>query len=69
MILYVVHGTIGGFAREDVPVSTIIGVYTDEAVAKKVRSAASCGARIEPVTLDKIHAGHLDFINKFLGGI
>ena len=38
--LYVVHGTRGGFAREDSQQSHVIGVYTDETVATRVARVA-----------------------------
>lgn len=36
--LYVVHGTIGGYAREDALQSSIQGVYDNKVTAKRVAS-------------------------------
>ena len=55
--LYVVHGTRGGFAREDSQQSHVVGVYTDETVATRVARIAS--GRVDTVTLDHVAPGYL----------
>ena len=55
--LYVVHGTRGGFAREDSQQSHVIGVYTDETVATRVARIA--GGQVDTVTLDHVAPGYL----------
>lgn len=36
MKLFVVHRLVGGYAREDSPVSDVVGVFTDKEVARQV---------------------------------
>ena len=36
MKVYAVHRSRGGYAREDAPVSDVIGVFTDKEVARQV---------------------------------
>jgi hypothetical protein len=55
--LYVVHGTRGGFVREDNQQSQVIGVYTDETVAAQVARIA--GGRVDTVALDHVAPGYL----------
>ncbi len=55
--LYVVHGTRGGFAREDSQQSHVEGAYTDPAVAHKV--AAISGGKVAEVVVDRIYPGYV----------
>jgi len=55
-VLYVVHGTIGGYAREDAACSTVYGVYTDAVVAKRVATVA--GGKVDTVELDYVALGY-----------
>ena len=36
MKVFVVHRTVSGYAREDASSSDVVGVYTDQEVARKV---------------------------------
>lgn len=60
MKLYVVHQTIAGYAREDRDCSSVIGTYTDSALADKIARAWS--AQVKEVVLDEIPPGILDFL-------
>lgn len=53
--LYVVHCIRSGYAREDEGHSEVIGVYTDDAVAKNV--ALLMAAEVRPIELDHIYYG------------
>lgn len=56
--LYVVHGTIGGYAREDDARSTVYGVYTDPTAAKKVATVTH--GQVETVELDYVAPGYVN---------
>ncbi len=53
--LYVVASTIGGYAREDASEASITGIFTDEALAKKVAMASH--SKVFPVPLNQIPPG------------
>ena len=53
--VYVVTYSIGKNDRV-----TIAGVYTDEAVAKKVRMVVGFNATMTPIKLNHIHPGYLE---------
>ena len=61
-ILYVVHNTTSGYAREDSAMSSVAGVYTDADVADKVRKAVGSGATVTQVELNKVHPGYVNFL-------
>ncbi|MBI6883137.1 hypothetical protein [Pseudomonas putida] len=61
--LYIVAGTIGGFAREDAAVPSVAGAFTDEQVAKKVASVTH--GQVIPVELDVIKPGILESLKAF----
>ncbi len=63
MQLHIVHKTVSGYAREDAPQSSVIGVYTDSAIAEKVRLVSQ--AEIEVVELNHIAPGILQSIEAF----
>lgn len=50
--LFVVAKTVGGFAREDAPQASVIGVFTCQATADRV--ALLTQARCFPVDLDHV---------------
>ena len=56
MILYVVHNTVGGYAREDAARSIIDGAYTDADTARKI--SLITGGTVEPVEVDYIPLGY-----------
>jgi hypothetical protein len=58
-MLHIVHKTVGGFTREDRDDSHIVGVYTDEDVAKKVAIASH--AQVASIELDHIPPGYRSF--------
>lgn len=64
MKVYVVHGTMGGFCREDPDVATLYGVYTDSDVAEKIRKVC-IGAKVTPIELDEIKPGHRQALEAF----
>lgn len=55
MKLYVVHRTRSGYAREDDPVSDVVGVYIDKEIARKV--ALLSYGRYDEVYLDDVPPG------------
>lgn len=55
--IFVVATTQGGYAREDAPVATVVGVYTDAEIARKVSIAYGFGATVTPVILDHVSTG------------
>ena len=59
MTIFVVHNTIGGYAREDAEQSNIVGVFTDETMAKTL--ARILGANCTEVTLNEVPKGYLSF--------
>lgn len=54
--LYLVAGTIGGYAREDADEPTVYGVYSDPEVARKVKLCCSA-TRVFEFTPDEISPG------------
>lgn len=61
--LYVVAGTIGGFAREDASEVSVKGVFTDKPMAEKV--ALVSHGKVFPVELDNIMPGYLQAFEAF----
>lgn len=57
--LHVVVAMSGGFAREDAPTPSLVGVYTDPDLAKKVALAYGFSATVTPVKVDHIMPGVL----------
>jgi len=64
MILYVVHATQGGFAREDAARSIVLGAYIDHGQALRVRLAHGAGAEVTEVQLDFVPPGYQEFVKK-----
>jgi hypothetical protein len=62
-ILYVVHQTVGGFAREDSERSHVVGVFTDASTANKVKLVSH--GEITEIKLNHIPAGFLNMIKEF----
>lgn len=63
MIIHVVHSTMGGYAREDAPVSTVYGAYTDVEVAKKMKLI--CSAAMTSLEVDFIPPGFQEILDQF----
>ena len=59
MILYVVHTTIAGYERSDPGTSAVVGVFTDEDVAKKLKVSLGYGSGVSKIELDFLAPGHL----------
>jgi hypothetical protein len=55
MKVYVVHRNRGGYAREDAAESDVVGVYTDQEVARKV--ALISYGRYEEMEVDYVFPG------------
>lgn len=55
--MFAVIKTIGGFAKEDAPVASLVGVFTEEKVANQVKSLAGGGSQVVPVALDTLPPG------------
>lgn len=58
-MLFVVVHLIGGYAREDAPNASVVGVYRDKDKAELVAAVSGFGARVFPVAFDAIPAGIL----------
>jgi hypothetical protein len=56
-MLYVVAKTIGGYAREDADVATVVGAYTDKPTAENVAKVSK--GQVFDVELNKIGSGYL----------
>ncbi len=65
MIVYVVHCTHPGFAREDPYSSTVLGVYEDKQLADDVAKVRR--ARVAEIELNYVHAGIADELKIFFG--
>lgn len=57
MTLHAVITTVGGYAREDAPVPSLVGVYRQEALAKQVATLSGHGSRVVAVQVDAVPAG------------
>lgn len=55
-VQYIVAGTIGGYAREDADQVVVYGVFTDQAIANKMKLVT--GGKVYPVVLDAIPPGY-----------
>jgi len=58
--LHVVTAQVGGFAREDAPTATVVGVYTDPKLAKNVSVAYGMGATVNTIVVDHVPPGIAD---------
>ncbi len=67
MNLYVVHHTIGGYAKEDPNVSNVCAVLTDFEAAKKLKTVIGYGATITEIELDRISQGYIETLKELLG--
>lgn len=57
MHLFAVVTTVGGFAREDAPRPSVVGIYSDQAIANQVKTLAGFGAEVVPVALNAVPEG------------
>ena len=62
MKLYIVFGSISGFARGDRDEPVVYGAFTDEMTARKVRIVTH--GKIKEVELDKVAPGYLSAIKE-----
>ena len=65
MELWIVHKQQGGFAREDPNETYVIGVYSEHELANRI-ALTQC-AKLEKITLNFIHPGHLNTLSFFYG--
>ena len=59
MILHVVHMTIAGYERSDPGTSDVVGVFTDEDIAKKLKMTLGYASGVSKIELDFLAPGHL----------
>lgn len=59
--IYVVHGTVARYGRESSDRSDVVGTYTDENLAGRVRSAAGFGYIVTEIELGAIPSGLASF--------
>ena len=64
MKVYVLTRMIGGFAREDADVTSVVAVLTDERQAKKLAKVVF-GCTITPMELDFISEGWVEHAKAF----
>lgn len=64
-MIHIVLGSVGGFCREDPSSSYVIGVYTDEELAKKVKMVSGYGSSLHSVEIDKLNPGILEAFEAF----
>lgn len=64
-MIHIVLGSVGGFCREDPPTSYVIGAYTDEELAKKVKMVSGYGSSIHSIEIDKLTPGILEAFKVF----
>lgn len=57
MELFAVVTTVGGFAREDAPRPSVVGIYSDATIANQVKTLAGSGAEVVPVALNAVPEG------------
>ena len=55
--VFVVVGTIGGFAREDAPQVHVTGAYSDPRLAQRVCALAGPGFTVKEVAFDRVLPG------------
>jgi len=58
-VIHVVTTQIGGFAREDDPVTHVVGAYSSPALAELVRKACGYGAAVTTIELDAVPPGYV----------
>jgi hypothetical protein len=63
MIVYVVHSTISGYAREDPKNSHVTGVYEDENLAKNLAKVTQ--GRVTAIQLNHVARGLNDALELF----
>ena len=63
MKLFVVHRTVGGYAREDASSSDVVGLYTDGEVARKIAILAH--GQYKEVEVDYIMPGFINAASEF----
>lgn len=56
MQLHVVCKEVGGYAREDSPIASVVGAYTSQPLAAAVAMLSS-GARVQTVELNAVPPG------------
>lgn len=64
-MIHIVIGSVGGFCREDPSSSYVIGAYTDEELAKKVKMVSGYGSTIQSIEIDKLTPGILERFKAF----
>lgn len=57
MELFAVVTTVGGFAREDAPRPSVVGVYSDPVIANQVKALSGFGTEVMPVSLNAVPEG------------
>lgn len=57
MDLFAVVTTVGGFAREDASRPSVVGIYSDRAIANQVKTLTGFGAEVVPVALNVVPEG------------
>lgn len=55
-MLYIVAGTIGGYAREDADQVVVYGAFMDQTIANKMKLVT--GGKVYPVVSDAISPGY-----------
>lgn len=65
MKLHIVSTLTGGYAREDSAAASVVGAYTNPAVADAVRKVSGYGASVSAIEVDHIPPGLLEAIKQF----
>lgn len=65
MILHIVTGMAGGFCREDPSSPYVIGAYTDEELAKKVKMVSGYGSQLHQIEVDRLSPGIIEAFKAF----
>lgn len=65
MIVYVVHSTIAGYAREDPHNSHVTEVYENEQLAKNIAKVVH--GRVSAIELNRVASGHEEAMRILFG--